>query len=69
MTSNLIPLCHNILIDQIKLDFKVKADSIVIQATAKCYGKTGIGKFNIQRVKDLHTLIKKTSILALVDNK
>jgi len=42
MTSNLIPLCHNILIDQIKLDFKVETDSIVIQATAKCYGKTGI---------------------------
>ena len=47
MTSNLIPLCHNILIDQIKLDFKVEPDSIVIQAAAKCYGKTGIGKFKI----------------------
>ena len=58
MTSNLIPLCHNILIDQIKLDFKVKTDSIVIQATAKCYGKTGIGKFNIQRVKDHISYIK-----------
>ena len=49
MTSNLIPLCHNILIDQIKLDFKVEPDSIVIQATAKCYGKTGIGRFKIDR--------------------
>ncbi len=41
-TSELIPLCHNISIDQIDLDFKVLADAIEIRSFAVCTDKTGI---------------------------
>ena len=41
-TSAMIPLCHNIFIDQIQVDFTIENDGIMIQATARCSGKTGI---------------------------
>lgn len=41
-TSELIPLCHNISIDQVDLDFKVLADAIEIRSFAVCTDKTGI---------------------------
>ncbi|MGL5722434.1 MAG: cyclic pyranopterin monophosphate synthase MoaC [Brevinema sp.] len=41
-TSDLIPLCHNILIDQIQVDFVEESDGIIIRAVAFCTGKTGI---------------------------
>jgi cyclic pyranopterin phosphate synthase len=41
-TSELIPLCHNILINQIEVQFSLKKDYISITARAKCDGKTGI---------------------------
>ncbi len=41
-TSELIPLCHNILIDHIEVDFTLHKDSIGIMARAVCDGKTGI---------------------------
>ncbi len=42
MTSQLIPLCHNIAIDGIHVEFTVLTDAIHIKATAKCTDKTGI---------------------------
>ncbi len=41
-TSDLIPLCHNISIDQVAVDFEVLEDSIEIRSTAVCTDKTGI---------------------------
>jgi cyclic pyranopterin monophosphate synthase len=41
-TSELIPLCHNIPINKIDIDFDVKKDSIDIRALASCDWKTGI---------------------------
>jgi cyclic pyranopterin phosphate synthase len=41
-TSELIPLCHNIPIYKIDIDFDVKKDSIDIIASASCDWKTGI---------------------------
>jgi len=41
-TSELIPLCHNILIDQIKIDFTIQENGILIRAEAYCTDKTGI---------------------------
>lgn len=42
-TSELIPLCHNIPIDSIKIDFDNNGtDELYIEATAKCTYKTGI---------------------------
>ncbi len=41
-TWDLIPLCHNILIDQVQVDFQILEDGIVIEAKAVCTGKTGL---------------------------
>jgi cyclic pyranopterin phosphate synthase len=41
-TSELIPLCHNIFIDQVTVDFQVQADGVEITARAVCVDKTGI---------------------------
>ena len=41
-TSYLIPLCHNILIDHIDLNFSIIEDGISITAKAVSEGKTGV---------------------------
>ena len=41
-TWDLIPLCHNIAIDQVDVRFEVCETSIEITATAICTDKTGI---------------------------
>lgn len=41
-TSDLIPLCHNIEIDRVAVDFEVGDDRIVIETLAICTDKTGI---------------------------
>ena len=41
-TTDLIPLCHNIAIDSINLDFKLNEDNIEIFSEAVCTDKTGI---------------------------
>jgi len=41
-TSDLIPLCHNIEIDRVAVDFTVQDDRIVIESLAICTDKTGI---------------------------
>ncbi|MEE9449000.1 MAG: cyclic pyranopterin monophosphate synthase MoaC [Ignavibacteriaceae bacterium] len=43
-TSELIPLCHNILISKVKIDIKLNSEkiSVEINAVAKTVAKTGI---------------------------
>ena len=41
-TSEMIPLCHNIAIDNIALEFNVLEDAIEIKSKAICIDKTGI---------------------------
>jgi cyclic pyranopterin phosphate synthase len=41
-TADLIPLCHNIAIDWVDVQFQLQQDSIRITATAVCTDKTGI---------------------------
>jgi cyclic pyranopterin phosphate synthase len=41
-TSELIPLCHNIEIDHVDLQFTMVKDGVVIEAKAACMDKTGI---------------------------
>jgi cyclic pyranopterin phosphate synthase len=40
--SDLIPLCHNIEIEHVEVDFAVGDESIGITAAARCTDKTGI---------------------------
>lgn len=43
-TSNLIPMCHPLLISSSKVDFKINKENCVIEiiATVKIVGKTGV---------------------------
>lgn len=41
-TSELIPLCHQLALSSVSLDFAFTDDSIVITATAKTTGQTGV---------------------------
>ena len=43
-TSELIPLCHQIPLDQvdIQFDFDDESHSVVIQSTARCWARTGV---------------------------
>ena len=41
-TSNLIPLCHNINIEKVAVDFIIEKDGIIIESYCKCNYKTGI---------------------------
>ena len=41
-TAELIPLCHNIQIDSVAVDFQIVADGIEVKSTAVCTDKTGI---------------------------
>jgi cyclic pyranopterin phosphate synthase len=41
-TSELIPLCHNIIINTIDVSFNLEKDGITIRSQAVCDAKTGI---------------------------
>ena len=41
-TSDLIPLCHNVQIEQVEVALAVEDDGIAIEATSLCTDKTGI---------------------------
>lgn len=41
-TADLVPLCHNIAIERVAVDFHIVADGIEIESEAVCTGKTGI---------------------------
>ncbi|MDP1579938.1 MAG: cyclic pyranopterin monophosphate synthase MoaC [Candidatus Didemnitutus sp.] len=41
-TAELIPLCHPLPLQQVSVDFVVKADRVLIEATALTVGQTGV---------------------------
>ncbi len=41
-TSYLIPLCHNIPLDHVEIEFSIKDDHIDISSRTVCTGKTGV---------------------------
>jgi len=41
-TSDLVPLCHNIFLHRVDVDFEVRADRIVITGRADCEAPTGV---------------------------
>lgn len=41
-TYELIPLCHNIVIDSVRVDLRIGEDCVEIESTANCNGRTGI---------------------------
>ncbi|MCU1401826.1 MAG: bifunctional molybdenum cofactor biosynthesis protein MoaC/MoaB [Microbacteriaceae bacterium] len=61
-TSELIPLCHQINLTSVKVDFELGVDSISILATAKTHGRTGVEMEALTAVAvaglTLHDMIK-----------
>jgi len=41
-TSALIPMCHPLAIDDVKVEFEFAVDGIEITAAVKCTGRTGV---------------------------
>ena len=41
-TSDLIPLCHNIVLDNVKVDAIVDSTGVIITSEVRCSGKTGV---------------------------
>ena len=41
-TSDLIPLCHNIVIENVKVDAIVDKKGVKVDSEVRCYGKTGV---------------------------
>jgi cyclic pyranopterin monophosphate synthase len=40
-TSALIPLCHNIVIENIEVSLKITSDGVKVESEVRCTGKTG----------------------------
>jgi cyclic pyranopterin monophosphate synthase len=41
-TSDLIPLCHNIVLDNVRIDVVVDKTGVKVASEVRCYGKTGV---------------------------
>jgi len=41
-TSDLIPLCHNIVLDSVKVDAFTDDSGVRIDSEVRCFGKTGV---------------------------
>jgi cyclic pyranopterin monophosphate synthase len=41
-TSSLIPLCHNIVLENVKVDLTVDVSGISAESEVRCTGKTGV---------------------------
>lgn len=41
-TAGIIPLCHNLPLNYVGVDFKIDRSGIIINTEARCTGKTGV---------------------------
>lgn len=41
-TANLIPLCHNLLLNKVDVDLRVEEDGVKAVSIVKCTGQTGV---------------------------
>jgi cyclic pyranopterin phosphate synthase len=41
-TSQLIPMCHPLELDEVKIEFDFRGDGVEITSQVKCTGKTGV---------------------------
>jgi len=42
LTSDLIPLCHPLLIGEVAVDFQIRDEAIEVEARVECFGQTGV---------------------------
>ncbi|MCU1583712.1 MAG: bifunctional molybdenum cofactor biosynthesis protein MoaC/MoaB [Microbacteriaceae bacterium] len=69
-TSELIPLCHQIPLSSVKIDFRLTDDAILLTATAKTTGQTGVEMEALTAVAiaglTLHDMIKAVDPAAVL---
>jgi cyclic pyranopterin phosphate synthase len=41
-TSSLIPLCHNIVLDNVKVEVTTDSTGVIVKSEVRCSGKTGV---------------------------
>jgi cyclic pyranopterin phosphate synthase len=41
-TSDLIPLCHNIVLENVKVGLNIDKNGVEAKSEVRCYGKTGV---------------------------
>ncbi|AHK30315.1 molybdenum cofactor biosynthesis protein [Rhodococcus opacus PD630] len=70
-TSELIPLCHQLALSSVKLEFGFTDDAITIEATAKTKGPTGVEMEALTAVAvaglTLHDMVKAVDPAATLD--
>jgi cyclic pyranopterin phosphate synthase len=71
-TSDLIPLCHPIDLSSISVDFEFDESSIIVTATAKTRGRTGVEMEALTAVAiaglTLHDMVKAVDPEAILDD-
>ncbi len=72
-TDELIPLCHGLPLDSVSVDFEVRADRVVITATARTTARTGVEMEALVAVTlagltlyDMMKAVDKTMVLGAV---
>ncbi|WP_349897083.1 bifunctional molybdenum cofactor biosynthesis protein MoaC/MoaB [Parafrigoribacterium soli] len=69
-TSELIPLCHQLNLNSVKVSFELAENSIAIEATAKTFGRTGVEMEALTAVAvaglTLHDMIKAVDPAAVL---
>jgi len=71
-TSELIPLCHQLALTSVTVDFELAEDSILISATAKTTGQTGVEMEALTAVTiaalTLHDMVKAVDPGCVIDD-
>jgi cyclic pyranopterin phosphate synthase len=71
-TSELIPLCHQLALTSVTVDFELEEDSILIRASAKTTGQTGVEMEALTAVTiaalTLHDMVKAVDPAAVIDD-
>ena len=69
-TSELIPLCHQVPLSSVSIDFSFTDDSIIVSATAKTVGQTGVEMEALTAVTiaglTLHDMVKAVDPAAVL---
>lgn len=70
-TSDLVPLCHNLTLNQVEIQFLVAENNVLVHATVKCDGKTGVEmealtavSISLLTIYDMCKAVDKTMVIS-----
>ncbi len=71
-TSDLIPLCHNIVLDNVKVDATLDETGVKVTSDVRCHGKTGVEMEALTSVSvallTVYDMCKAVDSSMLIDN-